>query len=121
MSRVLKMFFDPRLQLFIFALIAVGIQLILWLVSPEQSLVVLYKLGLPLLAAILGLFFDAAVFPYARPYSYLKEYWFDNPEAQKLDNADYPIVKGYIPAFTMACLRRAIIVAAFVIAVSLGL
>ena len=37
---------------------------------PAQVPVVLYKLALVMLAAILGMFFDVAVFPFATPDSY---------------------------------------------------
>lgn len=121
MSKLLRLLLDPRPQLFFFALLAIGLQLAIWLVSPAQAPVVLYKLGLPVLAAIVGLFFDFAVFPFARPDSYLEEYWIENPDADRPGNADYPIAKGYLPAFNAACIRRAIIIGAFILAVALGL
>ena len=121
MLKLLKILIDPRLQLLFFTLLAILLQMFIWIFSPEQGPVVLYKLGLPVLAAIVGLVFDFAVFPFARPDSYLKEYWINNPEADNKDDADYPVAEGYIAAFNAACLRRAIIIGFFVIAVSLGL
>lgn len=118
---VVKKLLNPRFRLALFALLAVCLQACLWLISPEQAPVILYKLGLPLLAAILGLFFDAAVFPYARPSSYLTGYWEEDPEQRNRNFADYPVVHQYLTAFNAACLRRAIIIAAFVLAVALGL
>ena len=102
MFKFLKMLADPRPQLFFFAVLAVVLQCIIWIFSPAQALVILYKLGLPVLAAIAGLFFDFAVFPFARPDSYLKEYWIKNPDADNPDDADYPIADGYSAAFNFA-------------------
>ena len=39
----------------------------------------------------------------------------------RLRCADFAIAKGYLWPFVMACLRRAAVVAAFVVAVSVGL
>ena len=43
------------------------------------------------------------------------------PGAVRLRCADFAIAKGYLWPFVMACLRRAAVVAAFVVAVSVGL
>ncbi|CAK7024874.1 MAG: hypothetical protein DELT_02539 [Desulfovibrio sp.] len=121
MLKLFKVLLDPRPQLFFFAVLAVVLQVAIWLISPAQGPVVLYKLGLPVLAAIVGLFFDFAVFPFARPDSYLDDYWKKDPDADRPNDADYPIATGYEGVFCNACLRRAIIIGAFVLAVSLGL
>ena len=121
MQKLFKVLLDPRPQLFFFAVLAVVLQVVIWIASPMNALVVLYKLGLPVLAAIVGLFFDFAVFPFARPDSYLDDFWKNNPDADRPGDADYPIAAGYEGAFCNACLRRAIIIAAFVLAVALGL
>ena len=97
-----RLLLRPRWRLFFFGLVALGLQIALLLISPAQVPVVLYKLALVMLAAILGMFFDVAVFPFATPDSYLD-------------------AKGYLWPFVMACLRRAAVVAAFVVAVSVGL
>ena len=91
------------------------------LISPAQMPVVLYKLALVMLAAILGMFFDVAVFPFATPDSYLDGDWKRAPGAVRLRGADFAIAKGCLWPFLMACLRRAAVVAAFVVAVSVGL
>ena len=91
------------------------------LISPAQVPFVLYKLALVMLAAILGMFFDVAVFPFATPDSYLDDDWKRAPGAVRLRCADFAIAKGYLWPFVMACLRRAAVVAAFVVAVSVGL
>ena len=103
------------------SLVALGLQIALLLISPAQVPVVLYKLALVMLAAILGMFFDVAVFPFAAPDSYLDDDWKRAPGAVRLRCADFAIAKGYLWPFVMACLRRAAVVAAFVVAVSVGL
>jgi hypothetical protein len=111
----------PRLQLIFFALLACVLQGAIWLFSPAQGPVVLYKLGLAVIAVVIAVFCDVALFPFARPDSYLDDDWRKDPDADRPGDADYPIAVGYYAAFYCACLRRALIVAAFVLAVSLGL
>ena len=110
-----RLLLRPRWRLFFFGLVALGLQIALLLISPAQVPVVLYKLALVMLAAILGMFFDVAVFPFATPDSYLDDDW------KRAPGADFAIAKGYLWPFVMACLRRAAVVAAFVVAVSVGL
>jgi hypothetical protein len=111
----------PRLQLPFLALLAIGLQAAIYLFSPAQSPVVLYKLALVAIAAVLAVFCDVAVFPFSRPDSYLDKDWRNDPDADNPGNADYPIAEGYEAAFCTACIRRALIIAAFVLAVSLGM
>ena len=113
-----RLLLRPRWRLFFFGLVALGLQIALLLISPAQVPVVLYKLALVMLAAILGMFFDVAVFPFATPDSYLDDDWKRAPGAVRLRCADFAIAKGYLWPFVMACLRRAAVVAAFVVAVS---
>ena len=75
-----RLFLRPRWRLFFFGLVALGLQIALLLISPAQVPVVLYKLALVMLAAILGMFFDVAVFPFATPDSYLDDDWKRAPE-----------------------------------------
>lgn len=94
----------------------------LFFVSPQQVPVALYKLTLITIAAVLGYHLDRALFPYARPDIYLR----NNDWKSCLRNAPeykehYELVDGYALVFAMAMLRRAIIVAAVVIGVALGL
>lgn len=116
-----KHLFNPRLQLCFFGAVAVTLLLTIFLLSPVQIPVVVYKLALVTVAAILGVFFDFALYPFATPSSYLDDDWRSTPDANKPGDADYPIAEGYYLAFVGACLRRAAIVAAFVLAVSVGL
>jgi hypothetical protein len=89
----------PRLTLI--AVITAGLLLLLGLFAPQQLPVVLYKVALVTLGAMLGYWIDRALFPYARPHSVCTgtDYW---PRA-------------------MAMIRRALIVLACVLGLTLGL
>lgn len=94
--------------------------LLIALVSPKQLPVVLYKTSLIALAAVLGYWLDRALFPYARPDSYLARDWrlgTDEPE----DVADYTVVPNHMPAFCVALIRRAVIVGAVILGMAAGL
>ena len=90
------------------------------IVAPPQLPVVLYKACLVALAAVLGYWLDRALFPYARPDSYLEQDW-RLGTLEPVDDADYPVCERYTREFCVAQLRRAIIVGAVVIGVALGL
>lgn len=81
-------------------LITVILTVAIYILSPQQLPVSLYKLSLITTAAVVGYWIDRSLFPYARP---------DNP---KLDQFDLLIAA--------AMLRRAIIVGCAMLAVSLG-
>lgn len=121
MKKLWRVPLNPRLQLYFFVLLAVCLQAFIWLFSPENGEVTLYKLSLAVLAALVGFFFDFALFPFATPRSYLVEDWIADPDADRPGEADYPIVTGCESAFNTASIRRAVIVAAFILAVCLGL
>ena len=92
--------------------------------SPAQLPVVLYKLALVSVAAIIGYHLDRALFPYASPGSYLKDKW--QKRETKLPNRDgakpeYPVCDGYLNVFAIVVLRRALIVGAVILGVTLGL
>lgn len=92
------------------------------LVSPIQLPVILYKLALALVAGVIALAFDYLFFPYSVPSGYLSKDWREDPDATGDDGEpDYPVCDGYTLAFCAALMRRALIVAAFVVAVSVGL
>ena len=78
--------------------IAIILAVVIYLVAPHQIPVTLYKLSLVSLAAVAGYWADRSTFPYARP----------------------DIFWGKDVLFAAAMIRRAIIIAAFVVAVSLG-
>ncbi|ATG73663.1 hypothetical protein AN401_07165 [Zobellella denitrificans] len=89
----------PRLSIWIIVtgllLLAIG-----WL-SPVQLPVVLYKLGLVTLGGVLGYWLDRGLFPYARPHQLLD------------DDPDGP---GHL-----SMIRRALIVLACILGLTLGL
>lgn len=108
----------PRNSLFL--ILAAVLLAAIAVLSPVQLPVVLYKAALISLAAVLGYWLDRALFPYARPDSYLERDWrlgTDEPEG----DADYRVASGYERAFTAAMLRRSIVVGCVVIGVALGL
>lgn len=109
----------PRNSLFL--LLAVLLLAVIAVVSPVQLPVVLYKAALIALAAVIGYWLDRALFPYARPDSYLWRDWrkgTDEPEGE----ADYPVADvDYMAAFCVAQLRRAIVVGCVVLGTAAGL
>jgi hypothetical protein len=121
--RIRRIALDPRLQLPFLGLLALFLQVVIAFLSPAQSPVVLYKLALAVIAAVLAVFCDVAVFPFARPDSYLEKDWrYNLPSESGTDGQpDFPIIEDCEGPFCTACLRRAVIIAAFVLAVSLGL
>lgn len=91
----------PRLfNLLLLNIVLLGVILA---IAPQQVPVTLYKLSLVTSAGLVGYWLDRAIFPYARPDSYLqspvKEFWF---------------------AFVGAMIRRAIIVGCAMLAMGLG-
>lgn len=109
----------PRNSLFL--LLAAALLAVIALVSPVQLPVVLYKAALVALAAVIGYWLDRALFPYARPDSFLWRDWrkgTDEPEG----DVDYPVANiEYMAAYCVAQIRRAIIVGAVVLGVAAGL
>lgn len=75
------------------------------LIAPQQVSVSLYKLNLIALAGVAGYWLDRSLFPYARPDVCLK--------AAKDDARAVPLAAA-------AMLRRAVVVAAAMVAVGLG-
>ena len=102
---------------------------IITLLSPQQLPVVIYKLSLVLLSAVIGYHLDRALFPYASPGSYLLFNWKEGPYRQgwgsvvKGENHDvaYPVINNYQNIFAVVLIRRAIIVSAVILGVTLGL
>ena len=109
----------PRRKLFI--VLAVLLLAVIAMVSPVQLPVVLYKAALIALAAVIGYWLDRALFPYARPDSFLWRDWrmgTDEPEG----DVDYPVASAdYMAAYCAAQLRRAIVVGCVVLGVAAGL
>lgn len=109
----------PRLMSWV--ILSVLLLLGLFFVSPQQVPVALYKLTLITIAAVVGYHLDRALFPYARPDIYLRNDWKTNLNIEHKYKDHYELVDGYSLVFAVAMLRRAIIVAAVVIGVALGL
>ncbi len=117
-----KFLCNPRLLLGLFLLCGIVLLAALLFFSPVQGPVVLYKVALVVVAAIAGMTFDFLAFPYALPSSYLDKDWRKDPDATGDDGKpDFPVATGYFRPFCAALLRRAVIIAAFVLAVALGL
>lgn len=118
----MKFFCNPRYLLAMFVICGIVLLAGLLLFSPQQGPVVAYKLALVIVAAIAGMTFDFLAFPYSLPSGYLDWDWRENPDATGADGKpDFPIANGYNVPFCAALTRRAVIIAAFVLAVALGL
>lgn len=104
-------------------LLAVVLLAVIAYIAPQQLSVTLYKLSLVSIAAIVGYHLDRALFPYASPGSYLKANWKKGPHYRAInkESPEYPIQVGYELVFAAVLLRRAIIVTACIIGVTLGL
>lgn len=87
--------------------------------APQQLAVIAYKTALVILAGVAGYLLDRWAFPYARPHGYLVKDWHGRGFDE--NNADNPVVMRWEPAFLVACGRRAIIMAAAMLAVGMGL
>jgi hypothetical protein len=91
-------------------------------IAPQQLPVSLYKLSLVTLAGVVGYWLDRSLFPYARPDVFLELSGIEVDD----DGACLPSHIALAPSSTllhlmgMAMLRRAIIVAATMLAIGLG-
>lgn len=93
------------------ALIAVVLAVLILALAPQQLPVTLYKLSLISAAAVVGYWIDRSLYPYGRPHV------FDvDPHSPYTPTAASPCSL----LFAAAMLRRAVIVAAAMIAVGLG-
>lgn len=79
--------------------IAVALLALIGLVAPAQLPVVLYKCSLAVIGVVLAYWVDRALYPYARPHELLDNDWI----------------------MSLGCLRRALIVIACVLGLTLGL
>lgn len=101
-------------------LLANALLVLVAMLAPHQAPVVLYKLGAVLAAACLGHMVDLALFPYAQPSGFLRVDW-RTVESFEDNQPDYATVPGYELTYNLACLRRAAIVCACMLAVALAL
>jgi len=95
----------PRLWRWMIATVCLIV--LVWLIAPHQIPVMAYKTANLLLAVVLAYWVDCALFPYARPHSFAHT----DPVADR--QAHW--------ARSMAMMRRAVIVLACVLGVTLGL
>jgi hypothetical protein len=116
---------SPRWRMSEWLLAAIALSFVVWWMAPQQLPVSLYKLSLVALAAVAGYWIDRSLFPYARPDVFLAL----DADAQSLLDADDEsdsCVLSATPDETLlrlmgiCMLRRAIIVAATMLAVGLG-
>lgn len=110
----------PRLSVWL--IISVLLLAVITLLYPQQLGVSLYKLSLVSMAGVVGYWLDRSLFPYARPDGYLAHIpeRRHNPHAGDVEDADYRVNVGYHTVLAAAMLRRAIIVAAAMLAIGLG-
>lgn len=99
--------------------LAVVLLAMIALTSPEQVAVVAYKLALLLCAGLAGLGLDIVAAPYAQPGGYLTGRW--SWGAWVEGDANNPVAPGCEWLFVAACARRAVIVAASMLTVGMGL
>ncbi|WP_018653022.1 putative holin [Actinobacillus capsulatus] len=121
----MKGFFNALKQgrLLSWVISALVLLIIIGLTSPQQVPVVLYKLSLVSIAAIIGYHLDRALFPYASPGNYLTINWKERikNKGKLISGVEYPVHKGYELIFAIVVLRRALIVGAVMLGVTLGL
>lgn len=92
-------------------LITLVLLVAVWLLAPQQLPVSLYKLSLVTLAAVIGYWLDRSLFPYARP----DRFW-----SLALSHPSTLVTSDLMDSMNWACLRRAIIVGAAMLAMGLG-
>ena len=134
--------FSRRWRMTDWLLVALGLALLVWLMAPQQLPVSIYKLSLVSMAAVAGYWIDRSLFPYARPDGQLARELLEAqlPEAVPLEPSPLeaymadPVDCGTDDACALAeavdctsvhlligaMLRRALIVSAAILAVSLG-
>ncbi len=106
------------------ALLTVAAIVFLAVASVDQFGVLYKKCVLVAVAAVVGYYIDRAVFPYARPHD-VKSLADDQRtlwRKQTIDVSDFQVayVAALESAFGNACIRRAIIIAATLLAFALG-
>lgn len=115
--------------------VAIFLLSVITLLSPQQLPVVMYKLALVLLSAVIGYHLDRALFPYASPGSYLYQDWRSQgknyytklyvkegeDEIPTKYAAEYPVLDEYRTLFAVVLIRRALMVSAVILGITLGL
>lgn len=85
--------------------------------APQQLPVTLYKLSLISVAAYVGYWIDRGLFPYARPHTFIPS---EDDEPFEDDSGELIKIANFGWSYEAAMIRRAIIVAACILGVSLG-
>ena len=106
----------PLFRFLVWLLASVVLLTCLAVISPAQLPVVLYKLVLVVLAVTLAYLLDRLVFPYSRPHIL-----FDNANLLVEIEGDLKGARWHRIFATAATLRRAIIILACVLGLTLGL
>ena len=112
-------------------LIALVLSIAVFIIAPQQLPVSIYKLNLIALAAVAGYWIDRSVFPYARPQldalRALDRSDDDEPArftdevAEEGESCMLVQMPDAAPYFMLGCmLRRALIMSAAILAISLG-
>ena len=108
-------------------LAAALLSLAVWWIAPQQLPVSIYKLSLVALSAVAGYWIDRSLFPYARPDVFLALETTHNPlPPLECDDASDTCLliaepnEALLRVMSMCMLRRAIIVAATMLAVGMG-
>lgn len=96
-------------RMFDWLLVTLVLVAAIYVLSPQQLPVSLYKLSLITMAAAVGYWIDRSLFPYARP---------DQLEVGTANGSSSITAEGILISISM--LRRAIIVGCAMLAVSLG-
>lgn len=117
----------PYLRMNDWLLAAIALSAAVWWIAPQQLPVSIYKLSLVALAAVAGYWIDRSLFPYARPDVFLMLEGAREPLPPLECDADsdtcllvIPPNEGLMRVMGICMLRRAIIVAATMLAVGLG-
>lgn len=113
-------------------LVALALALVVFLIAPQQLPVSIYKLSLVSMAAVAGYWIDRSLFPYARPDGQLARELLEARPLIEVDGTAEECGSDDVCAMATAAsncdvylliaamLRRAVIVAAAIMAVSLG-
>jgi hypothetical protein len=93
----------------------------LWVHSPQQIPVVIYKLLLAPLGGLAGCCVWLALVPYANPSRYLTKDWRSDPDADVDDHADFEVAPGYEAVFCTCLFCAALAFVLGMVAVGMGL
>lgn len=102
--------------------VAIALAALVWSIAPQQLPVSLYKLSLVTLAGVVGYWLDRSMFPYARPDEFLPDSQraLDLPEGENSCTLLVAPDGEQLRLVGAAMLRRALIVAATMLAMGLG-